>query len=293
MMVNLSALSIVFCLFLGSINSYFVTALQGDTSVYSCKSTFDATGGEANVLPDVCLVAVLALFPFLQIASIISVSSFNETAHVWLLLRCVLRARPQLKKTGWVPGIWQAFVGEALWSGWSTPCSSFASAAYVALSTTFDFYSVATAGLVGRFILEIDSRALELVEAYRFGDGQMEVARALCSTCSEGTPSLAASAVVYVGKDAALACKRVMKRLVLGLSEFAILVAAKSVLTAKLLLVVPVMGSLSMRVYQYPSYRSTPIGRRSHLYWVVTAFGVITYAGLVVLHQYVELSGGD
>lgn len=53
------------------------------------------------------------------------------------------------------------------------------------------------------------------------------------------------------------------------------------------------MGSLSMRVYQYPSYRSTPIGRRSHLYWVVTAFGVITYAGLVVLHQYVELSGGD
>mmetsp|Transcript_12884 Transcript_12884/g.38533 ORF Transcript_12884/g.38533 Transcript_12884/m.38533 type:complete len:213 (+) Transcript_12884:374-1012(+) len=114
MMVNLSALSIVFCLFLGSINSYFVTALQRDTSVYSCKSTFDATGGEANVLPDVCLVAVLALFPFLQIASIISVSSFNETAHVWLLLRCVLRARPQLKKTGWVPGIWQAFVGEAL-----------------------------------------------------------------------------------------------------------------------------------------------------------------------------------
>ena len=272
--VLLVSLAIVFCLFLGSINSYFVTALQGGTD-YSWKSTFAATGGEEDTLSDVCLVVVLVLFPFLQIASIIRVTSFNESAHVWLLLRCMLRARPQLKKSGWVPSIWLAVAGEVKFVvGMIHPMLCFSTAAYVALSTTFNFYSVATASLVGKFILELDERALELVEAYRF---------------SNGAPSLADCAVVFVGKDADTACKKLIKRvgLVLGLSEVAILVAAKSLLTTKLLLAVPVTGSMSMLLYEYPFTR---IGRRAKMHWLITAFGAITYAGLVALHQYAELA---
>ena len=72
--------------------------------------------------------------------------------------------------------------------------------------------------------------------------------------------SLADCAVVFVGKDADTACKKLIKRvgLVLGLSEVAILVAAKSLLTTKLLLAVPVIGSMSMLLYEYPFTR---IGR--------------------------------
>ena len=74
---------------------------------------------------------------------------------------------------------------------------------------------------------------------------------------SNGTPSLADCTLGFVGKDADTACKSsssesgvcvcVCTHCVwcwLGLSEVAILVAAKSLLTTKLLLAVPVIGSM-------------------------------------------------
>ena len=44
---------------------------------------------------------------------------------------------------------------------------------------------------------------------------------------------------------------------------------------------------MSMLLYEYPFTR---IGRRAKMHWLITAFGAITYAGLVALHQYAELA---
>jgi len=270
--------TIQFCLTLGSINTYFVSLVQGNSTDFSWGSTFDAHSGKLDVLSHGCLVVVLLLFPFLQLASLLGMTAFSEAAHTFLLLRSLLRARPKLKKAGsWVPGIWVIVAGEAAFVvlvGMIFPMLIFATAAKVALNTNFNFYSLATTALVGKFIMNLDETALQLVETYKWTDA-----------------SLAGSSVLYVGKAADAACKKLVKRvgLLLSLSELVMIIVMKSAMTVRLLWAVPAMGLVSMLLYEYPFM---PMGQWNSLQRLVPLVWSLTFAAVVVIYN-VELYDAD